>query len=732
MKILLLTDRMDHGGAETHIAQLALGLRRMGEEVMLLSSGGSLADRLEAAGVPQIRLPLCTHDPMRLFFLRQRIKRLIKVEKFDILHAHARLPAFLLRGLGGHGSARIVTAHARFRRTLPLWLASYWGERTVAVSEDLRSYLAKEYGVPAERISVIPNGIDCARFAPPIPDPRQEDPADGGVRICFVSRLDADCSKVAALLCTLAPRLESLFPCLEITVAGGGSEKARIAELAKRSNGITGKETVKLCGWVEDMPSLLQKQDVFVGVSRAAMEAAACGCAVILAGDEGYLGILDPDSSPLALQSNFCARGCPHADEERLLCDLERLLSDPALRQKCASFGRQLILASCNAEGMCRDTLALYERSRPVPHRATVTVAGYFGCGNLGDDAILMGFCEELHRQAPDIRLLALTGHPRRDSRRFGLMAYGRKNPFSILWCLLRSDAFLCGGGSLLQNLTSHRSLSYYLTLLSVSQRLCPTLLYASGIGPLLGERAKRRCAEVLTKCRYISLRDEGSRRLLQLLEIPPDHLHQGADAVFLLSPPPLGRATAALSKNGIKTAQDYLAVILREPPAKSEITGLLPAVIRTFCQRHDLTPLFLIFDRACDRRITQRIQKRCGGKILSFCDVSEALAVISESRLTLSMRLHGLILATAAEVPALGISLDGREEKITSFCKEAGQSILAADGLSVVEAVEALELLWRDRERLRSVLRNSAAEMRKKAKKDLANIVGMIYNESK
>ena len=140
MKILLLTDRLDTGGAETHLVELARGLRLAGHEVAVLSGGGACADVLEREGIPQYRVPLPTHDPLRLLAIRKTIKRLVRLHGYEILHAHARLPALLLRGRWRR-VGRVVTVHASFRCDRLRFRLSYWGERTVAVSEDLRSYL---------------------------------------------------------------------------------------------------------------------------------------------------------------------------------------------------------------------------------------------------------------------------------------------------------------------------------------------------------------------------------------------------------------------------------------------------------------------------------------------------------------------------------------------------------------------------------------------------------------
>ena len=71
MKILILTDRLDIGGAETHIAQLALELLKEGNEVAVASSGGKVADWLQALGISHYCMPLGSHSPLILLRISQ-------------------------------------------------------------------------------------------------------------------------------------------------------------------------------------------------------------------------------------------------------------------------------------------------------------------------------------------------------------------------------------------------------------------------------------------------------------------------------------------------------------------------------------------------------------------------------------------------------------------------------------------------------------------------------------
>lgn len=729
MKILLLTDRMETGGAETHIAELAQGLLRLGAQVTLCSSGGAMADALSKKGIRILQMPLYKKNPLTLLRMRRRLSQHVKKENYHVLHAHARIPALLLRGLGKrYGCAEIVTVHAKFSPTLLRSRLSYWGRNTVAVSEDLSAYLQKYYRVPSERIHVIANGIDCERFSPAAA--KSEEP----LGLLFASRLDRDCSLGAELLCRIAPALLRRFPHLRIGIAGGGDALPRVRDLAIEANRIIGFEAVQLHGHVEDMAPLLKKQSIFVGVSRAAMEAGASGCAVILCGNEGYGGILTAENASLAALSNFCCRDCPRPDAYHLQNDLVTLLEGRELREKYAMESRGFIESHFGTARMCRETYALYHRSLAPKPIGSVTVGGYFGCGNLGDDLLLLGFLEGIHSHAPDIRIRALTGHPHRDTKRFGLKCVSRRNPLAILWAMLRSDAFLLGGGSLLQNATSNRSLWYYLFLLRLSRLAHTTpILYSAGIGPLEGRIPLSRTADALKRCAYLSLRDPQSLRLLEGLGIERSRLFEGADPALLAPLPTFSKTAYLQNALRLNDRASYLCVILKGGSNEdSDVLRTVKAAVRMLCKHRFLRPLFLIFDANNDTKVTLQAAKELGGKAYRPPAPKEAAALIAIAQAVITMRLHGMVLATAKGVPALGIVASPTEKKITAFAKQSGQGIVPFDQLSVAAVVEGTEQAIREGAALRPIFGDAVADLRKKAQKDLANISAIVYNRNR
>ena len=726
MKILLLTDRLDIGGAETHIAQLATELAQLGMQVWVASAGGATADRLEEAGIPQIRLPLGTHSPIKWLILRKKLHTFIKKERIEIAHAHARIPALLMRGVRRLGCGEIVTVHAKFRHGPLLRRLSYWGEESIAVSEDLRAYLQHVYAIPPQRIKVISNGIDLSQFSP---EGRRE--YETPCRILFASRLDSDCSLGAELLCRIAPRLLQRVPGLCITIAGGGKKMPEIATRAEKINQECGLSCMRVCGTVSDMADLARKNDIFVGVSRAALEAAACGCAVLLCGNEGYGGILKKDNFNEAALTNFCARGKEKPTAARLEEDLLKLLLSPNLCQRVAKECRALIAEGFDASHTAWETLSVYRQNlHPTPAKV-LTIGGYFGCGNLGDDAILQSFIEYTRTHYPDMRILPLTKNPRLDARRFGVRCVSRKNPFSILSAFLKSGAFLCGGGSLLQNVTGQLSLHYYLCMLCLA-RLCGALpiLFAAGIGPVHGKKARDAMQKVLACCTYISLRDADSLRFLSALGIDRAKLHLGADMALLLPPPPAFRTNALLKQIDVPQDRPYVCVCLKDGKLTRDSRRMIIAALRMLCRKEGLIPVFLPLD-VCDDSVNATAARVLGGRLFHAAEPSDVTALLRGAQCLISMRLHGLVLATTVALPAIGIPT-ADDQKIPSFARIAAQEFLTPEELSVGALVELCQKICHASPTLRPLIVDACLDLQKNAQKDLANIAAMVYNKDR
>ena len=99
MKILMATMGLDIGGAETHIVELAKELKHQGHDVLIVSNGGVYVPEVEAAGIRHYRAPLNQRSAGAMYRARRILKQVIRKERPDVVHAHARIPAFLCGGI---------------------------------------------------------------------------------------------------------------------------------------------------------------------------------------------------------------------------------------------------------------------------------------------------------------------------------------------------------------------------------------------------------------------------------------------------------------------------------------------------------------------------------------------------------------------------------------------------------------------------------------------------------
>ena len=268
MKILMATMALDIGGAETHIVELTKALCRRGHEVIVVSNGGVYVPEIEAAGVRHYDAPLhrrAVGDMRRSYGI---LKDIIRREQPDIVHAHARIPAMLCGLLARRMKFPFVTScHGVYQVSGVLRLLSDWGERTLAVSEDIRDYLVKEYKVPQEHIRLTINGIDTEKFSPEASggSVRKEFSLGAAPVIGHVSRLDQEPACIARGLIEIAPALDKAIPGVRILITGGGTAFAELQEKAAAQNKAMGRECLVLTGPRTDIRDIMAACDLFVG-----------------------------------------------------------------------------------------------------------------------------------------------------------------------------------------------------------------------------------------------------------------------------------------------------------------------------------------------------------------------------------------------------------------------------------------------------------------------------------
>ena len=309
-----------------------------------------------------------------------------------------------------------------------------------------------------------------------------------------------------------------------------------------------------------------------------------------------------------------------------------------------------------------------------------VVICGYYGFGNCGDEAVLLAIIHSFKKLNPDIRITVLSNAPKTTSEHYDVTAVQRWNPFRALLVIMSCNVLISGGGSLLQDVTSSKSLMYYLSIIRIALFLRKRVfIYCQGIGPLIEEKNRSRVAKTLSRCSAITVRDDHSAVLLRELGITKD--------VEITNDPVMTFDRVSFVGEDINPILKRLGI-----PSYSTEDGspkpLMIAIIRPWGDNTHLAPVadFLdsqvlhgwdvllvpaYFEQDIDilTGIGQIMNRR--HHILEEClTAQQFITLVSSADCVLSMRLHGLICAMAMEVPMLALSYD---PKVEAFMKQAG-----------------------------------------------------------
>lgn len=371
-RVLHLINTLDVGGGARHVTLLAAGLRSQGfESAVLAGGGGPAAVALSERGT-RVRL-LGSLDGATFLPLLHGITH----PRPDLLHLHGSRSG-LLGAIASRiaGVAPVVyTAHMfSFRRPLmrPLpWLAGRaesltcrFSDRVICVSQSDRED-AVARGLPAERITVIPNGIEMDRF-PAATDRRVELGLDRAAPVVgMVGRLVEQKGTVAFAF--MARRVAERMPEARFVVVGDGPSRAELEGLSQE---LIDAGRLQVTGFRDDVPELLATFDVVVFPSR--WEAQGIGLIEAMASRRAVVATRLPAHAEAVVDGENGLL-VPVEDPDAMADAVLALLRDRARREALAGAARRAVEGRYQVETMVASTAALYREllaSRAVFHAA--------------------------------------------------------------------------------------------------------------------------------------------------------------------------------------------------------------------------------------------------------------------------------------------------------------------------------------------------------------------------
>jgi len=321
-----------------------------------------------------------------------------------------------------------------------------------------------------------------------------------------------------------------------------------------------------------------------------------------------------------------------------------------------------------------------------------IALSGYYGFDNAGDEALLLAISSSIKNLVPDCDFVVFSGNPAKTRHLHNVRAVHNMNPWSVVRELFSSDLLISGGGSIFQDVTSSRSLLYYISVVLLARMLGkPVVFYAQGVGPIRRPFNRWLLGRVANRVNLITLRDQASREFMLNLGVRKPPLQVTADPVFALQTDDNTKEEMLRCFPFLAAGKDRrIGVSVRNWPALQGYQQNLAAVLDHF-KRAGFSIIFVPMDYPEDIKESELVRSYMQEESYLISDeltTAQHLAVISQLDLMVAMRLHALIFAASCGVSFAGISYD---PKIDGFLDLFGQRPLAQSSELMIAQIEEL-----------------------------------------
>ena len=675
----------DVGGAKTHIMNMVTGLAKRNEVMLLSFRAGPFADEARERGI-DVRV-IERHNPFRA---ARAMRDLVDEFRPDIIHCHG-------------GRANLMGAMVRRSRRVPVvttvhsdykldYLGNPFKQHTFGTANavalrfldfyqpvaDRMARTLIERGFDPERIVKIYNGMDFSRptgdfdRAAYLRDTFGAEIEEGDVLCGIAARLTA-VKDIATTVRAFAEALKEA-PRLRLFIAGEGEDEDMLRRLCSQL-GVA--DRVTFCGWVSPVEPFFRAMDINLlsSVSEtfpySILEGICAGCATICSDVGGMPELIDTGENGYIF---------PVGDDKQLARYMARLANDAGLRRAFAEALYEKASRDFSRDRMCERQEANYRHllarfHRPKDERESIVICGAYGRGNAGDDAILKAIVQEMRALDPERTICVMSRRPRETRLIYRTGAIYTFNVFAVLRQFRRAALYINGGGSLMQDVTSTRSIWYYCyTLRAAKKRGCKVMMYGCGIGPINRAGNRKMAARIIDRSvDRITLRDDNSRALLAEMGVTRPDIRVSADPTIILDPAPREVVNLALEQSGIDPAGRYIGFGLRHWKGLDAALPEIAAAANYAYEKHGLIPVFVPIEFPSDLTPAERVGAllRCPWHaVRTRQPIEVTIGILARMKAVVGIRLHSLMFSAGQGVPVVGMSYD---IKVDGFLKYIG-----------------------------------------------------------
>lgn len=399
MKIVQILPQMKAGGVERGVLDLVKYFKNSKDypdfESIVISAGGDLTYLLEEMGIKHYQIPVDKKSPFSLFMI-PKISKFITSEKPAIIHARSRVPAwisfFASRDKTSHF---LTTAHGIYKNKISSEVMG-WGKFVICPSKTVARHMKERFGVPEEKIVIIPRWVDLDKFK--FKDFKSR--VDSNL-IVSVGRISP--TKGYQYLIDAFRKVVRTNPYLKLKIIGSvDKNKSRYFDYLKTLvTRFSLSYNVEFTGFCQDVESVLSKAKLLVAPSlieeafgRVVIEAGASGVPVVATKVGGFQEIINDNKDGLLVAP---------ADPNSLSDAILKLINNPELSQKLSIAARKKVESFYTMDKALNSLAKIYQKAL-TEQRILITKIS-----SLGDLILAIPSIAALRKEFPNAKLYLLT-----------------------------------------------------------------------------------------------------------------------------------------------------------------------------------------------------------------------------------------------------------------------------------------------------------------------------------
>lgn len=711
MKVLHLISGGDTGGAKTHIINLLCGLKDKVDVKLVCFIKGPFADDLKKHGIDAHVIEQKSRFD---FSVVNKLKDLIESENFEIVHSHGARANLISYFLKKKVDAKfITTVHSdylldfkdNFYKNIVFTNLNKFAlkrfDNYIAVSDSFKDMLVSR-GFDEDKIFTIYNGIfledKIIKDKESYLKEKNIDYKDKFI-VGILARLDK--VKDHETFLSAAKEVIDKDKSVIFLLAGDGQDKEHLLSLRKdlgleQNVYFLGNETHPydflnaidinvLCSLSESFPYVIMEGG---SLKKATIASRVGGIPKI---------ILDGETGKLFEKQDYKA----------LAADILKLKNNADERKKLGENLYTRIIDNFTHIKMAEKHVEIYKKIL-AKH---VIMSGYFGFSNSGDDAILKSILESFKSLDPSLNIKVLSKDPSLTEREYGVLAVDRFKLFDVIKSIKASDMLISGGGSLLQDKTSSRSIWYYLLIMKLAKHYKKKVfVYSNGVGPINKKFNRNFTRRVLNKVDYITLRDIDSYNFIKSIGVNNQNVKVLSDPVFNLK-----EASDESIREKFDINKDTVLVSVRSWMNDEKLIDELVKFLNYLIDQGK-NIVFMPMQMPRDTTISEKIAANLkSSKIIDEKYPVEILMnLMKNADFIVAMRLHAMIYAIHQNLPFIGLSYDPKTE---TLLKDFDESInIDVDGINYDDLIKAYEYISNNRIDFINKLSSINEENKKKA----------------